>query len=456
MIAILSATHIFSTIRTGFIQIKLFKAIKLSFSKDKGAQGDVSQFGALCTALSGTLGVGCIVGVATAIISGGPGAVFWMWIMGIFGMATKYSETYIALKFRVKDKFGHMCGGAMYTWDEAFKKKKPGSSKAYIPIWAKIGGACFAIFTMLASLGTGCTVQSAAISGSIVYFFPEIPQWTIAIVVCIATGLVVFGGIKVLSSVCERIVPFMTIAFVAGALILLFINHSYILSTIGLILECAFSSKAAFGGAVGSGIQFALQYGMARGLFSNESGLGTAPIVASAATTKNPARQSLVSMTGAFWSTVVICALTGVVIVSSMLSNPDLIAGNSQTLTLQCFQQIPYIGGPLLVISIILFAFSTIIGWSYCSDRAVCYLFGNKAVKIYMTIFVAAVFFGGAGFADFFWNFSDIMNALMALPNLILVFILSGIVWKETKFYVWKNNLDVSPDERSTADFNNK
>ncbi len=223
-----------------------------------------------------------------------------MWVMGILGMATKYSETYISVKYRVKDKLGHMCGGAMYTFDEAFKKKKPGTNETYTPKWAKIGGICLAVFTMLASFGIACTGQSAAISEAAVYYIPEIPQWAIAIVLSIATALVVFGGVKVLASVCEHIVPFMTVAFIAGAIILLFINQGYNLPAIQLIFECAFTPKAAFGGAVGSGVQAAIQFGMARGLFSNESGLGTAPIVASAAATKNPARQSLVAMTGAF------------------------------------------------------------------------------------------------------------------------------------------------------------
>lgn len=251
--------------------------------------------------------------------------------------------------------------------------------------------------TTLATLGTGASVQSAAISGSIAFYFPEIPQWCIAIAICVLAAVVIFGGVKIISTVCERLVPFMTIAYVLGCLILLVLNIQHIIPAIGLIVECAFTPKAAFGGAMGCGIQAAIQYGMARGLFSNESGLGTAPIVAAAATTKNPARQSLVAMTGAFWSTVVICALTGVVLVTCIFVNPDLADANAQTLTLQAFEQIPYFGGPILILSLILFAFSTIIGWAYYADRSVCYLFGNKAVKVWLAIYILACFAGGAG-----------------------------------------------------------
>lgn len=448
MIAILTICHFFCTWRTGFIQVMIPKAIKLSFTKDPNAEGDISQFGALCTSLSGTLGVGCIVGVATAVISGGPGAILWMWIMGILGIATKYSETYIAVKYRVKDKKGDMIGGAMYVWERAFAKNKTKEDPiGVVPKWAKFGGICFAIFTAIATLGTGSAIQASAISTSIVYYFPFIPQWSIAVVICIVTAFTIFGGVKAISKVCEKLVPFMTVAYLLGTVILLVINWEFFCPAISLICECAFTPKAAFGGAVGSSIGVAMQFGIARGLFSNESGLGTAPIVASAAATKNPARQSLVAMTGAFWSTVVICAITGIVLVSSIMANPELANSDSQILTMQAFEQIPYVGGPILGFSIAMFAFSTIIGWSYYANRSIMYLFGRKFVQPFLVLYLIAAFVGGAGFGGIIWSISDITNALMAIPNVLVVVLLSKLIGKDTHDYVWEKNLDQASDD---------
>ncbi len=250
------------------------------------------------------------------------------------------------------------------------------------------------------------------------------------------SALTIFGGVKAVSKICEGLVPFMTVAYILGTIILIIVNGQFFVEAVSMIFRCAFTPEAAFGGAVGSGIAAALQFGMARGLFSNESGLGTAPIVASAAATKNPARQSLVAMTGAFWSTVVVCFITGIALIGSMMNNPGLASADAQTLTLQAFEQIPYVGGPILCISLAMFAFSTIIGWSYYADRAVTYLFGQKAVKPFFVIYLAAAFVGGAGFGDVIWGISDIMNAFMAVPNVIVVAILSGVIAKETKHYV--------------------
>ena len=324
MICLLLGTHVFLTIRTGFIQRKLPLAIKLSVQRDDEGEGDVSQFGALVTALAGTIGTGSIVGVATAIIAGGPGAVFWMWLTGVFGIATKYTEVYAAIKYRVKDHRGQMLGGAMYAWERAFKR--PDGS---VPFWAKLGAVLFAAFAVVATLGTGSAVQSSAMTGIICGNFPMIPKWAVSLVIAVFVAVVIFGGVKSITSVCERLVPFMAAAYTIGCLIILVSNAPYLGQTLSLILECAFTSKAAFGGAVGSGIMIALQYGCARGLFSNESGLGTAPIVAAAASTRNPARQALIASTGTFWSTVVICLITGLVLVSTMLAHPDIVMDGS-------------------------------------------------------------------------------------------------------------------------------
>ena len=443
MIALLLGSHLFLTIRTGFIQRKLPKAIKLSVTKDPDAEGDISQFGALCTALSATIGTGNIVGVATAIMSGGPGAVLWMWLTGVFGIATKYSETYASVKYRVKDHEGKMLGGPMYAWKRAFEKG------GKVPWWATLGAGAFALFAAIASFGIGSAVQSSSMTGVITSNFPGIPNWGIGLAIVIMVSVVIFGGVKVISSVCEKLVPFMAIAYAWGCIVILGMNIDYLWPAIQLIFESAFNPQAAFGGLLGSGVMAAIQFGCARGLFSNESGLGSAPIVASAAATRNPARQALVSMTGTFWDTVIICALTGLVLVSTMLSSPELIdsiaAGTiaaGADLTSAAFASIPYVGTPVLVIGMILFSYSTILGWSYYGNRCVTYLFGKHAIRPYQVLYVLSAFIGAIGVADVVWTVSDIANALMAIPNIIVVLILSGMVARETKHYVYEGRLE--------------
>ncbi len=449
MIALLLGAHLFLTFRTGFIQRKLFKAIKLSVTKDPDAEGDISQFGALCTALSATIGTGNIVGVATAIMSGGPGAVLWMWLTGVFGIATKYSETYASVKYRVKDHEGKMLGGAMYAWLRAFKKAD-GST----PVWAKIGAVLFALFAAVASFGIGSAVQSSSMTGIVTSNFPGIPTWAIGLAIVILVSIVIFGGVKVISRVCEKLVPFMAIAYAWGCITIIGMNWDYVGQAIALIFESAFNPQAAFGGLLGSGVMAAIQFGCARGLFSNESGLGSAPIVASAATTRNPARQALVSMTGTFWDTVVICALTGIVLVSTMLAHPEIVASISAgeitagaQLTSAAFASIPFVGTPVLVLGMVLFSYSTILGWSYYGNRCVTFLFGKRAIKPYQVLYVLAAFMGAVGVADIVWTISDITNALMAIPNIIVVLMLSGLIAKETKHFVYEDNLDEKVEE---------
>ncbi len=443
MILLLLGSHVFLTIRTGFIQRKLFKAIKLSVTKDPDAEGDISQFGALCTALSATIGTGNIVGVATAIMSGGPGAVLWMWLTGVFGIATKYSETYVAVKHRVKDHEGKMLGGAMYAWKRAFTKN------GVTPWWATLGAGAFALFAAIASFGIGSAVQSSSMTGVIEANFPGIPSWGIGLAIVIMVSVVIFGGVKVISRVCEMLVPFMALAYAWGCIVILGMNFEYLLPAIQMIIESAFNPQAAFGGLLGSGVMAAIQFGCARGLFSNESGMGSAPIVASAAATRNPARQALVSMTGTFWDTVIICALTGLVLVSTMIGHPEVISqieagsiAKGAELTSVAFASIPYVGTPVLVLGMVLFSYSTILGWSYYGNRCVTYLFGKHAIKPYQVIYVIAAFLGAVGVADVVWTVSDITNALMAIPNILVVLALSGLVAKETKHYVYEDNLD--------------
>lgn len=453
MIALLLGSHLFLTFKTGFIQRKLPMAIKLSLTSDPEGKGDISHFGALATALAATIGTGSIVGVATAILAGGPGAVFWMWITGVFGIATKYSEVYAAVKYRVKDHNGAMLGGAMYIWERAFRRNAEGeldpSPGGKTPWWAKVGAIAFAAFAAIAAIGTGSAVQASAMTGIITSNI-AIPAWIVGIAIVILVSVVIFGGVESISKVCEKLVPFMAVAYAAGCVAILVFNGPYLLDAVGLIFECAFTAKAAFGGAVGSGIMMALQFGCARGLFSNESGLGSAPIVASAAATRNPAQQALVAMTGTFWSTVVICALTGIVLVSTMLANPDIQTAimNNPTiytgarLASEAFAKIPLVGTPILVLGMVAFSYTTILGWSYYGNRCVTYLFGRYAIRPYQIIYVAVAFLGAIGVGDIVWTISDIGNALMAIPNIIVVLILSGMVARETRHYVYDGNLD--------------
>ena len=433
MIVLLLGTHLFLTVRLRFPQRHIFKAIRLSVQKDEGADGDVSQFGALVTALAATIGTGNIVGVGTAIALGGPGAVFWCWLTGILGIATKYGEGLLAIKYRVAAEDGKMQGGPMYALERGLGMK-----------WL---GVLFAIFTAVASFGIGSTVQANAISTMGQNVFGMEPV-VIGGIITILASMVIVGGVKNIAKVCTALVPFMAILYVIGCIVILCMNSEFVWPAIRLIVVSAFKPEAAGGGFVGAGIMMAARYGIARGLFSNESGLGSAPIVAAAARTKNPVRQALVSSTGTFWDTVVICAITGIVIVSSILAFPDISFENGGELTTKAFSKIPYIGAPLLAFGSLTFAFSTILGWSYYGERAVEYMAGKTRLKkrfgikpiinIYRVIFLITVYLGAVVSHDLVWNLADIFNALMAIPNLISLIFLSGVIVKETRQYLWQ------------------
>ena len=430
MIVLLLGTHLFMTVRTGFIQRKLFTGIRLSVTKDPDSPGDVSQFQALTTALASTIGTGNIIGVGTAIFLGGPGAVFWCWIAGVFGIATKYAESLIAVKYRVRTRDGKMQGGAMYALERGLNLK-----------WL---GVAFALLATIASFGIGCGTQINAIAEVIENNVPfHIPPIAIGIVGGILTAIVIIGGIQSIASVCEKLVPFMAIFYVLGCIIILGINSDTLLPAIGAILRLAFTPGAVAGGLVGQGLLIALRFGVARGLFSNESGMGSAPLVASAAQTRNPVRQALVSSTGTFWDTVVVCLMTGLVLVTTIMKNPsinmDSVTDGGQLTTL-AFSQIPVLGPIILVVGIITFAWSTILGWSYYGERCAQYLWGKKSLLPYKLIFVAVVVVGPVLALDLVWTIADILNALMAIPNLIAVLLLSGMIAKETRHYL--NNLD--------------
>ena len=439
MIILLLGTHIFLTIRTKFVQRKTFKAIKLSVTKDPDSDGDISPFQALATALASTIGTGNIIGVGTAIALGGPGAVLWCWLTGVFGIATKYSESLIGVKYRVKTSDGRMLGGAMYALERGFKFKTLG----------KILAVLFALFALLASFGIGSGVQVNAISnimnntfdlGTVNLFGQDAS--VIPIIVGVLVAVVIFGGIKSISRVCELLVPFMAVFYVLGCLIILGMNFDVLGKTFEMIFQDAFSLKSVAGGFLGSSLMLAARYGIARGLFSNESGMGSAPIVASAAQTRNPVRQAMISSTGTFWDTVVVCLMTGLVLVSSIIKNPAIDVSDGGDLTYKAFQQIPVIGTPILVIGIAAFAYSTILGWSYYGERCVEYLFGRGGMIPYKLIFVFILLIGPVIKLDLVWTMADIFNALMSIPNLIAVVVLSPVVVKETNYYLYGNRLD--------------
>ena len=436
MLILLFGTHLFLTVRLKFIQRFTFKGIKLSVSNDSGSDGNISQFGALATALAATIGTGNIIGVSTAIALGGPGAVLWCWLTGVFGIATKYAEALLSVKYRVKDADGNVKGGPMYAIERGLGLK-----------WLAV---IFAVFTVLATFGAGCTVQSHAITNAIAGTFGIKPALS-GLVLTIIAACVILGGVKMIAKVCEKVVPFMALFYVIGCIAILIINREFLIDAIVLIVESAFSAKAAAGGFVGSTLMTACRYGMARGLFSNESGLGTAPIAAASAQTRNPVRQALVSMTGTFWDTVVVCAMTGIVIVSSILHVPNAFAGAANdAFTTISFAQLPAVGNIVLTIALCAFAFTTILGWSFYGESACEYLFGKKSIIVYRVIFLIILFVGSVVSLDIIWNFSDLMNGLMAFPNLICLLLLSGVVVKETKHYLWKGLLDESASEEET------
>ena len=427
MIILLLGTHIFLTVRLRFPQRHLWTAIKLSVSRDKDAAGNVSQFGALATALAATIGTGNIVGVATAVALGGPGAVLWCWLTGLFGISTKYAEGLLAVKYRVKTEDGRLLGGPMYALERGLGWK-----------WMAV---LFAVFTAIASFGIGNTVQANAIA-TLTYETYQIDPVITGLVIAVLIGLVVLGGIKSIARVCTALVPFMAIFYVIGCIVILFLNGQYVWPALKLICVSAFSPEAAGGGFVGSTVMLAARYGIARGLFSNESGMGSAPIVASAAQTRNPVRQALVSSSGTFWDTVIICALTGLVIVSSVIAYPDISYENGATLTKMAFSKIPYIGAPLLTFGLLTFAFSTILGWELYGERAVEYLKGKRWTIYYRVLYIVAVFVGSIMNLSIVWNLADCMNALMAIPNLLSLLFLSGIIVPETRKYLWRDRLD--------------
>ncbi len=428
LLVLLFGTHLLLTVRLRFIQRHTWLAIKLSFRRDSEGEGDVSHFGALTTALAATIGTGNIVGVATAVALGGPGAVLWCWLTGVFGIATKYAEAVLAVKYRVRTSDGTMLGGPMYALERGLGMK---------PL-----AVLFCIFTAFAAFGIGNMVQANSISCMVKETF-NISPYISGSIMTVLTAVVILGGIKSIARVCEMLVPFMAAFYVLGCFIILIINSAYVLPALALICKSAFTPQAAGGGFVGASVMIAARYGIARGLFSNESGLGSAPIVAAAAQTKNPVKQALVSSTGTFWDTVVVCAMTGIVLVSTIMADPSGTAGlNGAALTREAFAKFPVVGPVVLTVGLLTFVFSTILGWSYYGERAVEYLFGKIAIRPYRYLWVMAVMLGSISSLPLVWELADTMNALMAIPNLVALFLLSGVVVAETRKYLWEDNLE--------------
>lgn len=423
MLILLVGTGIYLTFLLKGIQFRtLLHSLWLALIKrkdDGDNPGDISHFQALMTALAATVGTGNIAGVATAIAIGGPGALFWMWITGLFGMATKYAEAVLAVKYREIDANGEMSGGPMYYISKGLNMR-----------WL---GILFALFASIAAFGIGNMVQSNSVADAVQHSF-NIPVWITGLVLASATGLVILGGIKSIGRVTQVLVPSMVFFYMLAALFVVIIHIEFIPEVVSLVLVEAFTGTAASGGFAGATIMLTIRMGVARGVFSNESGLGSAPIAAAAAQTKHPVTQALVSMTQTFIDTIVVCSLTGFAI---LVSNVWTSGANGVPLTSMAFTTaLPgQWGGIVVSVGIILFAYSTILGWSYYGEKSLEFLLGPKAIKPYRLLFVIAVFFGAIARLDVVWSFADIMNGLMALPNLIALLGLGRVVAAETKDY---------------------
>ena len=428
MLVLLVGTGIWLTLILRGLQFgMLFYALKQAFrphpKKDDGSdhEGDVSHFGALMTALSATIGTGNIAGVATAVVTGGPGAVFWMWITAIFGMATKYGEGVLAVKYRVTNSKGEMSGGPMYYIENGLGKK-----------WKWLA-LLFAFFGVMASFGIGSTVQANSVAQAVHSSF-GIDTWITGVVLTLITAFVVLGGIQSIARVSSVVVPFMAVLYIVGGLVVVAMHFDLLLPALKVIMHDAFSGQAVAGGVVGT----VIRYGVARGVFSNEAGMGSAPIAAAAAKTDHPVRQALVSMTGTFLDTIIVCSITGIVLVMGILQSnggafavPDLEGAALTTATFDAM--LSGYGGWVVTIGLIFFAYSTTLGWCYYGEKCATYVFGDKSVPIYRVIYVATVMLGTVLSMDMVWAAADTFNGLMAVPNLIALLLLSKVIVQETR-----------------------
>lgn len=433
MIAFLFCTHLLMCVRTGFVQKNVFRGIKLSLDNSAKDKGELSPFACLATSLASTLGTGNIIGVGTAVALGGFGAVFWCWITGVFGMATQYCECMLSVKYRTKDKSGEYAGGPMYVLERG--------------VQSRTLAVIYAVLAAVSGLITGAAIQSNSISNIVTeavkkhWDTPDESAFLVVSVLigaaaAVLSGLVIFGGIQSIGKACSYLVPFMALAYIMGCGAILFINRSVLWESVLLIVKEAFSLRAVSGGIQGGGLMIACRYGMARGLFSNEAGLGTSSVVSACANTTHPVKQGLISMTATFWDTVVMCLVTGVVIVSTCASQPSLLQSGGGVLCFEAFCRIPYIGESLLVFSMVTFAFSTILGWSVVGEKCAVYVLGERAKVLYRGLWILFVLVAPIISLDIVWEFGDLFNALLVIPNVTALVIMSKDAGKETKVYL--------------------
>ena len=432
MMVLLLGTHLYTTIRTRGIQRKLGLGLRMSVAKSKKSSGEISNFGALSIALAATMGTGNIIGVGTAVALGGPGAVFWCWITGVLGMATKYAESLLAVKYRVRLTDGSLVGGAMVVLDRVLHRH-----------WLAV---FFCVATVCAAFGIGNMNQSNSVSLLMQQSF-GLPQWVTGVTMALLVGAVVFGGLKVLSRSCEVLVPFMAAFYIIGCLLLLVFNFRFVDEAVHAILVSAFTGEAVGGGLVGGGLMLTMRYGLARGMFSNEAGMGSTPIISAAAQTENAVKQALVATTAVFWDTVVVCALTGLVVVTSVMAYPDIDYSQGAVLTNLAFSKLHPMGGWMLTVALLIFSFSTILGWSYYAERCLAYLRVGKWLIAFRMIWLMAIFVGAVAHLQSVWDFADLANALMAIPNIVVVLLLSGVVARDTARYSSREHINDIDDE---------
>ena len=429
LVLLLFGTHLYFTVRLGVIQRKLPLGIWLSFTKDSSeilTENEVSPYSALATALAATIGTGNIIGISAAIAIGGPGAVFWCWLTGFLGVATCYAESFLAVRYKVRDANGRSAGGPMYVLEHRLGKK-----------WLAV---LFSVFTVLASFGMGSSVQAYSIRAAAEELVSVSPH-LVGIMTAVLAGVIMIGGRQTIAKVCTWLVPFMSILYLGGCLWLIVKNKELLPQTVAVIFRTAFCGEAAVGGAAGGAVMSAVRVGVARGLFTNEAGLGSIPMAAASSGSRDAVRQGLVSMTGPFWDTVVMCAVTGIATVGSMLENPEYYAGvSADKICFAAFAQLPAYGGELLAVSLALFAFATIIGWNVYGVTAVRYLAGEKGVSIYQVCYMLSVYLGAVLSMETVWGLADLFNVLMALPNLLCLFLLQREVLdgvRQTNWSAW-------------------
>ncbi len=420
LLFLLMGTHLYFTMKLHFPQKNILKAIRLSVTPSGKKDGsNLSVFATLSTTLAATLGTGNIIGVSTAVALGGPGAIFWCWVTGILGMATAYAECFLSVRFRSRNEDGVFQGGPMYVWQNGLHK--PSVGKFY------------GLLTLIAAFGVGCTTQANSITQTTSLSFGLNPQIA-GFAAAILAGLVIVGGIRSIGNVCVKIVPFLGILYTASCVLLLVINREALVPAIQLILTSALAPRAALGGAAGSSLMLTARYGIARGLFTNEAGIGTAAIAAAASQTDNPAHQAYVSMTAVFWDTVVMCLLSGLVIVSNLLLHPESAQGvNEAGLTEAAFSYLPLLGNVFLSLCLVAFAITTLIGWSYLGEQAYRYLTRNRGIFAFKVAYIVMIYVGAVLPLNLVWECTDLINALMVVPNVAALFLLQRFLRYDLK-----------------------